>query len=190
MLTLRSSDSLPVKRIYLGKVSGFAGRQYVYRVPGGLEVDDTDYAEIQRRRVFFDDVLLVTRHRFQSWLFVIVAALGFFLFLFLALMVKSLTGSEVAALVFVGMSLLFAVPVGLRLVYRIDAVTVYGNRTKAQMHFWLMKGRARRVFDEICAAVREAQDQVTEASPSLHPPDASSAPPADNPMEASQLERG
>jgi hypothetical protein len=47
-----------------------------------------------------------------------------------------------------------------RLALKVDAVTVHGRRTKAQIHFALRKGRARTVFNQVCRAVKETQDRI------------------------------
>jgi hypothetical protein len=51
----------------------------------------------------------------------------------------------------------------------VDAVTVYGKRTKAQILFWFRKQQARQVYQQICRLAREHQDrlarQVAAAAP-------------------------
>jgi len=64
------------KRTRIGRDSNFATRQLVYRTPVGIEVDELDHFEIVRKRVFYDDVLLVTYHRQQSWGFIVLSALA------------------------------------------------------------------------------------------------------------------
>src|ERR1051326_480522 len=73
------------KRVLIGRNNDFATRQIVYRTPVGIEVDELDHFEVVRKRVFYDDVLLVTYHREQSWGFIVLAAI-------VALLMGSLRG--------------------------------------------------------------------------------------------------
>ena len=65
----------------------------------------------------------------------------------------------------------------LRLIFRVDAVTVFGRRTKAVMRFSFRKRRAREVFGWVCERTREKQAQPapenaeegSDESPPLEP---------------------
>jgi hypothetical protein len=46
-----------------------------------------------------------------------------------------------------------------RLIFRVDVITIFGRRSKASMRFRIRKGRARQVYGQVCAAVRSAQRQ-------------------------------
>ena len=48
----------------------------------------------------------------------------------------------------------------LRLMFRLDIITVFGKRTKASIRFRLRKARARAVYEQIIAAVRSAQARM------------------------------
>jgi hypothetical protein len=130
----------------------------VYRTPDALEVDTVASFSIRRRRVFFDEVQLVTLHSRRGlggaaavWgALALLMGLGVFgatrtgdpKFLF--------TISAVAAGLAVGCLLALLVPVW--------TVTVFGKRTRARIRFRLGAGKARRIYGEICRAVAEAQD--------------------------------
>jgi len=63
-------------RVYLGRDQNMAGMVRVYLLPDALEVDETTFIEIERTRVYFDDVLAITYHRAYNW--VLLAILGGF----------------------------------------------------------------------------------------------------------------
>ena len=59
----------------LGRRAGFSHREYVYRASDSFEIDEIEGYEVTRKRVFFDDVLLVTHHSFVPWGSVITGSL-------------------------------------------------------------------------------------------------------------------
>lgn len=159
-------------RVYIGSSLGIAERMRVFRTPEALEVDSSDHYEIQRRRVFFDEVLLVTLHRgigggVWPWILGILA----------------LFGGLIGAIAFaadeatVGSALLIATGVLAALTVAsvfIPAwtVTVYGRRTRARMRYRFREGKARGVYAEICAAAAEAQQALAERHRRETPPPA------------------
>ena len=147
-------------RHYLGAASGIALRQRVYRTRDYLEVDEIDGYDVVRKRVFFDDVLLVTYHRFMGWSFLV--AMGTLAAIFTLIAVATGSGSRDAGLAIFAISALpFLVLFAGRLILKVDAVTVYGKRSRAQIHFPVRKGRAREVYVQLCRAAREHQDRLT-----------------------------
>src|SRR5262245_54114319 len=53
---------MPNKRALLGRQALWFDRSYVYLTDAAFEIDDVDGYEISRRRIFFDDVLMVSLH--------------------------------------------------------------------------------------------------------------------------------
>ena len=164
-------------RHYLGKAADMVLRQRVYRSREYLEVEELDGYDVVRKRVFFDDVLLVTYHQFLGWPFLL--AMGGFSALFgliaLVMMVNAPRSGLVFALFFVAP---FLIPFVLRLILKVDAVTVYGKRSKARVHFAFRKTRAREVYAQICRAVREHQDRLARELARARAPRTPVAPPA------------
>ena len=169
------------RRTLLGRAYDLAGRQRVYATPEGLEVDEVEGWDVTRTRVLFDDVLLVTYHRYLGWVFLLITGLF-----------AGLTGliALVAALVDpqagIAAVLLSGFPVALvlfllRLIFRVDAVTVYGRRTKAQMRFSFRKGRAREVFEWVCERTRRAQEAAAEGRGEAPAGEAGEPPPGPAP---------
>ena len=146
-------------RVLLGRSHDLAGRQRVCATADGLEVDENEGWDVTRRRVFYDDILLVTYHRYLGWIFLLVTGLmsGVFGLIALGAAVGGPAAGIIVGLVF---ALPFALPFLLRLIFRVDVVTVYGRRTKAVMKFSFRKARAREIFDFVCELARRAQGQT------------------------------
>jgi hypothetical protein len=157
-------------RHYLGGAAGIALRQRVYRTREYLEVDEIEGYDVLRRRVFFDDVLLITYHRFLGWGYVVAIGVAAVLLTVLAYAIG--TDDRRAGLIFFALvALPFGILTVLRLALRVDAVTVFGRRSKAQIHFQFRKARAREVYLQLCRATREQQPQPSRTlSPPAAPP--------------------
>ena len=141
-------------RRYLGRVQTLAERVRTYWTDEALEVDRVDNYEIRRRRVFFDEILLVTLHTTRGFL---VSILPLFLALLFAAMGLAASDAPDARNAFwLGAALFAAFAVGAALV-PVWVVTVYGKRTRARMHFRLRQTRARQVYADICRAAADAQ---------------------------------
>ena len=141
---------------------GLAERMRVFRIPDALEVDSSDHFEIYRRRVFLDEVLLVTLHKgwgggIYPWAIGVLAlccACTAAIFFAIPDSEEVRNGFLIAtaALVLLAVAMVF-IPAW--------TVTVYGRRTRARMRYRLREGKARAVYAEICAAVAEAQQAST-----------------------------
>jgi hypothetical protein len=154
----KSGETL--RRVPLGDTRDFAGRQHVYEGDLALEVDDFEGYAGRRRRVFYDEVLLVTRHRRVGWPFVLVAALFAGLLGIIALGM-ALAQQVTVALGFLLLGVLpLLVLAVLRVVVKMDVVTVYGKRSQARVQFWLRRERALKAFQSVCARVRQAQERA------------------------------
>jgi len=144
-------------RTRIGRNNDFATRQIVYRTPVGIEVDELDHFEVVRKRVFYDDVLLVTYHRQQSWGFVVFAAIVVLLFGFLAFVARSVVPLAMTLAAVAAMALVLGV---LRLLMQVEVVSVFGRRSKAAIRYGYRKAFARRMYNEICANVAAAQRKL------------------------------
>jgi hypothetical protein len=164
----------PARRTLLGRKLGLLTRERVFRFPDGLEVDVVLGAQARCQRVFFDEVHLVTLHRSRGWAFLLVTGI-LFAFAAVASLVAGLIGGWPVGLgVFVCTALPAAVGFLLRLAQGLHVVTVYGKRSRAEMHFFLKKARAREVFHQVCRLARERQEHVSReeraAATRLPPP--------------------
>jgi hypothetical protein len=174
-------------RILLGTSAGLATRERIYRIEDALEVDDVDHYEIIRRRVFFEDILLVTWHRELGWAFLLAFGLLTLLFATIGVAIAVASADSTGLIVAVTCALPFAVPFGLRLLLRLDVITVYGRRSRARICFSFRKARAKAVYGEICQLAATHQDRLASeihaaGTPTGEPP---SSPEPLPPQEAS-----
>jgi hypothetical protein len=169
----------PVPRIRIGRWNDPARRQIVYQTAEALEVDEIDHFEIARKRVFFDDVQLVTMHRQVGKGFVVAMAVFAVLFGYIAIVLVAEKAYE-AAKWFGAFSVPFLVALFLRTLLKQDVITVYGRRSRAGMRFTFRKTYAQEKFEEICSLARDAQAGVAAQQP---PP---AAPPPEYPMPPAQ----
>jgi hypothetical protein len=148
----------PPRRL-LGTDQSLAERVRVYRTADALEVDLVDYFNIRRRRVFFDEVELVTLHSGRGLKGMAVGWVV--LTLLVGLAGAPLLGSRdpKTSFLFFGIAGGFALGALLSLFVPVWTVTVFGKRTRARMRFRLRQGKARRVYDEVCRAAGEAQEE-------------------------------
>lgn len=168
------------RRTRIGRFSDVASRQTVYQTAEGLEVDEVEHFTIARKRVYFDDVLLVTRHRALGIPFVVTMLAVALFWIFLGLVLRTARELDGALLCF-GVALPFLLAMVLRLVLKVDIVTIFGRRSKAAMKFTFRKGYARRKFEEICSLVAQAQERVAAEAPA--PPPAVAEPEYPQPEE-------
>ena len=171
----RAADRRQSKRHFLGRARSYGHTVKLFQTREALEVDEIEGYEVTRRRVFYDDVLLVTYHQFVGWSFIVAAGLLTALFALMSIGF-AVADRTLGLIVFLFSGLPFLIALVVRLIVKVDAVTVYGRRTKAQIHFAFRKGRARTVYNQISRAVKETQDRIArEIAP--RPPRPAPAPP-------------
>lgn len=141
-------------RRFLGKSLTFAERVRTYWTDEALEVDQADHFEIRRRRVFFDEIQLVTLHLRRlpgSGLLPLILAL-------VSALIAAASSSEpdVSQVFWIGAALLGGLSVVLGAL-PVWVVTVYGKRARSRMHFRMRQGKARSVYADVCRAASDAQ---------------------------------
>jgi hypothetical protein len=149
-----------------GSAHGLSERVRVYWTEKALEVDSSEGYEIRRRRVFFDEILLVTLHSKPGgalpWLpFGLAALVG---------LTSASMWSEpsvrdflmwTAGGLFVAGVLVYFTPLWI--------ITVFGRRTRARVQYRLREKKARDLFARICRAAAEAQGALSAQGPTLEP---------------------
>lgn len=132
----------------LGGWTGPGTRGRVFLTDDAIEVDEHDGWHIARRRVFLDDIVLITLHRARSWMgFWTLQAIAATI-LMMGWAVASAAPGEVfyvfliIASPFVLLSLLFLRAMAI--------VTVVGRRTRTRMSWWWRRDRAAGVHEELC----------------------------------------
>jgi len=163
-------------RRLLGRNATIASRQAVYEIEDGIEVDSTEQYELSRRRVLFEDVVLITYHREIGWPHML--ANGFVLLVVLVV-VGSIVGSNGPASAAI-ITALFGLPslvlIIIRLILKLDVVTVFGRRSKARIRFAYQKREGRQVYARLCSRTREVQDRIAGVAPSPEAPPVEEAP--------------
>lgn len=151
----------------IGRWNDIATRQIVYESDLGIEVDELDHFEIVRRRVFYDDILLVTMHKEIGAAYIVTMAIFFFGFLGLAALSSSVKPLMAAFLV---LSAIVGVLGILRMILGLDIITVFGRRSRAAVRYGFRKDHARQVFEGICAHTAAAQRRRAEEIAASEPP--------------------
>ena len=156
----------PPVRALTGTWSDFGAWERVYETPEAIEVDESNGLTGTRHRVFYDEVLLVTYHSFVGWpLALLMAMVSASIALVAGGLAMSGQGRTAVTIGFFG--LLAAAVAVIRLVVKVDALTIYGRRSRARASFWLNRDRGRAAFQRVCARVRRAQER---AAPPVAPP--------------------
>lgn len=150
------------ERKLIGKSSSLMGREAVWQMSEGFEIQSKERFEVVRRRVLFEEILFVTHHRTYGPVYLIVTGLFALFFFTVAIVIIAAAGFEgwPFALAFALIGLPALVAFVLRLMFRLDVITVYGKRTKAAIRFRLRKQRARDVYAQITREVRIAQERM------------------------------
>lgn len=172
-------------RRLIGRHSGLASREAVFETDEGIEVDSSDHYDVNRRRVLFTDILLVTYHRKRGGLFILLCLLGaaFPLFPVVGFLSAAPGNAELLPVIilFGTMASPALIVLAVHLIFGVDVVTVFGRRSKAELRFWFRKKRARRVYENIVAAARRAQQNLEEQIRAEAPPPPAPAEPAPPP---------
>lgn len=176
----------PTPRVRLGRFAGLATRFAIYRTDVAIEIDERDNFEVQRRRVFFDDILLITHHReLGGWY---VAAMMIAILLFGGGAVLFLISEERPAAATLGfLAAPFAILLLLRIILRVDVVTVFGRRTKATLRYSFRKAFARETFEDLSRRAHAAQqrlaDEIAASMPAPPAEELPEMPPEEAPVE-------
>lgn len=144
---------MPPKRRFLGRYNTAITRHSVYASDAAIEVDQQENFKIVRKRVFFEDVLLVTQHD-RVGILAVMFSLGFAAFL----MLIGGIASGNSGLVFGTGAVVFLIYGFARIKVKESIITVFGRRSKARIRFTMRRARAQRVYEEICELVRAAQE--------------------------------
>jgi hypothetical protein len=149
----------PVKRKLLGRNTGVMLRETVYETADAIECESHEGYEVTRRRVLFEEVLLVTMHREVGLPYVITMGGAAMIFGGVAFFARA---EPAFAITFGIFALPFFIGCVIRLVLKLDYVSVFGRRSKAAVRFSLRKRRAREVYGRICSRTLEVQRAMAE----------------------------
>jgi uncharacterized membrane protein len=156
-------------RTYLGRDQNLGAAVRVYMLPDALEIDELTFVEIERTRVYFDDILAITYHRAVSVLLLVLMGVMGGIFSAIALVQlaqKEIVGATVLLIFGAPFLLIFFA----HLILKTDVITVFGRRTMARLRFPVRKGRARRIYRELAQKIQAAQEAAAAAQPPPPPP--------------------
>jgi hypothetical protein len=142
-----------MKRRFLGRYNTAITRHAVYATDAAIEIDQQENFKIVRKRVFFEDVLLVTQHD-RVGILAVMFSLGFAAFLMLIGAISGgpsgfVLGTFAVAVLIYGLT---------RIRVKESIITVFGRRSKARIRFTMRRAHAQRLYEEICELVRAAQE--------------------------------
>ena len=149
------------ERRLIGRTATLASREAIYELADGLEIQSSSHYEVDRRRVLFEDVVLVTHHHEKGTLFLVLTALFALFFLSFGAFFYSVAPNDVTILVFGLIALPFVVMFLVRLIVGVEVITVFGRRSRAAVRFTFRKRRARELYGNLCARVRAVQRAAT-----------------------------
>jgi hypothetical protein len=171
----------PGKRTLLGRNAGVMLREAVYETVDAIECEAREGYDVTRKRVLFEEVLLVTIHREAGTFYVVAMAAAAVIFAGIALLFQLWARVPGVAISFGIVALPFFIGCVFRLVMKLDYVSVFGRRSKAVMAFSLRKRRAREVYGRICSRALEVQRAMVAAE--QPPPAAVDEPPAPDSLQ-------
>jgi len=160
----------PGSRKQIGRNVGAMTRDWIFETADAIEVESRTGYEVSRKRVLYEDVLLVTIHREVGFAYVISLGIAALLFGGIALAILLGARETVAAAWFGVVALPFLAACIVRLVLKVDIVTVFGRRSKAVLRFTFRKRRAREMYGRICSRTLEVQRAMVEVEPEMPEP--------------------
>src|SRR3954453_5303938 len=157
----------PDKRKRLGRNAGVMSREAVYETVDAIESEAHEGYDVTRKRVLFEEVLLVTIHREVGLAYVITMGVAAAVFGGIALLFQFAAHTPLAAIPFAILALPFFIGCVFRLVFKLDYVSVFGRRSKAAMGFSFRKRRRRGGDGRICSRTLEVQRAMMERQPAI-----------------------
>jgi len=152
------------RRRYLGRNFSRYERIYVYLIDNGLEVDVSEGYDIQRVRVFFEDIRLLTMHTGRSRIAATISGVLMLVALVISIVMWFHGGADSSSnyVVFSVLIWFILVPT---LLYFLSclrqrlSICVYGHRSKATMQWYWRHELGRAVFAELKAAITANQGE-------------------------------
>ena len=154
----------PAKTL-IGTDNGLASRGRVYETDDAIVAETTDQYELSRKSVLFEDVLLITYHREIGWTFVVVQSVIIFFVLLVAGVTYASNGPSQVVAIIAAFAAPSAVALTVRLIFKVDVISIFGRRSRAAIRFSFRKKRAREVYGRLCYRTRQKQRIPEEVTP-------------------------
>jgi hypothetical protein len=164
---------MKTRRRLLGTNATFGGRIRMYLADDAIEVDEMEGYVGARKRVLFDEVLLLTYDQRRRWATVIGMTVLVLVFAGTGLIVALVGGRAAPIGVYLTISTLAMLFLSI-LVYQLgsgsNCITVFGKRTTAQA-FVFGRRRAQATFDVLRDRIAGSQERERQriAKASAHP---------------------
>ena len=158
-------------REYLGQVRDMGGATRVYKAAGAFEVDELEGTSGIRRRIFFEDIFLVTYHREVGSMFALVVGslCVLQLFIILGMLADGVKNPASSGFMVGGVVATLSAPLFIvflnRVIRKKDIITIFGRHGRARLEFEWRKAKARSVFQEACRLARNSRPTVRRRPP-------------------------
>ncbi len=158
-------------REYLGQVRDLGGAARVYKAAGAFEVDELEGTSGIRRRIFFEDIFLVTHHREVGTTFALVvgAICAVLFFIIMGTLAGGVSNPSSSGLIVGGVVAFLSAPLFIvylnRVIRKKDVITIFGRHGRARMEFEWRKAKARSIFQDACKVARGSRPVIRRARP-------------------------
>lgn len=158
-------------REYLGQVRDMGGAARVYKAAGAFEVDELEGTSGIRRRIFFEDIFLVTYHREVGTMFALVVGslCVVLLFIILGMLADGVSNPSSSGLIVGGVVAFLSAPLFIvflnRVIRKKDIITIFGRHGRARLEFEWRKSKARDIFQDACRVARNSRPAIRRARP-------------------------
>ena len=148
----------------LGRNNTIGSRERVFETDEGIEIESTDQYELSRKRVLFEDVMLVTIHRELGWAYLLTNGALTLVFLGITMMTYFASSRDLTALFLIIFALPSTIAIIIRLAFQVNVVSIFGRRSRAKVRFNFSQQRARELYGHLCARTRQVQREIEEAN--------------------------
>ncbi len=140
-------------RTFLG-TGGEIKKSRVFLDADCIEVEEEQYVDIVRHRVYLDDIAMVTRSRRLGWTY--LARMGVAGGIFGIMALGFALGKEYAtAAICTVPTLGFGIAFLYRILTKVDVITIFGRRKRVEIAYIRKKEKIAQHFEQLVTAIRE-----------------------------------
>jgi hypothetical protein len=158
----------PVKTL-IGRDNSLASTGRVYETDDAIVAETSDQYELSRKSVLFEDILLITFHREIGWMFVAVQSVIIVFALLVAGTTYAANGPFLSVAIIAAFSIPSIIALIVRLIFKVDVISIFGRRSRAAIRFSFRKKRARELYGRLCYRTRQKQRVPEETTPEVMP---------------------
>ncbi|MEI6234701.1 MAG: hypothetical protein WCL32_18785 [Planctomycetota bacterium] len=155
-------------KTFLGK-GGQIGSMRVFLTDDCFEIEEESYVDLVRRRIFFDDILMVTHSRRVGWYRLAMPAImcGVLALVSLGFVVDSVM---FGAILFGIGALAFGTVFLKRLMSHVDVITVFGRRKRCEIAYASKPEQVKEHYELIVNAIQKKVAETTARIERERPP--------------------